>query len=40
MKTAKAVVVSNLISNQRFYIIDEKHHNYWIMPMVRLTIKI
>jgi hypothetical protein len=28
MKTTKAVVVSNLISNQCFYSIDEKHHDY------------
>jgi hypothetical protein len=28
MKRNKAVVVSNLISNQCFYSIDEKHDDY------------
>jgi hypothetical protein len=40
MKTAKAVVVINLIRNQCFYIIDEKYHDYKIMSMFRLIIKI
>ena len=39
MKT-KAVVVINLIRHQCFYNIDEKHYDYKIMPMSRLTIKI
>jgi hypothetical protein len=40
MKTDKAVVVSNLLRNQCFYSIDEKHDDYKIMSMFRLTIKI
>jgi hypothetical protein len=28
MKTTKAVVVSNLIRNKCFYMIDEKHDDY------------
>ena len=40
MKTTKAVVVSNLISNQCFHSIDKKHHEYKIMSMFRLTINI
>jgi hypothetical protein len=40
MKTTKAVVVINLIRIQCFYIIDEKHHDYKIMSMFRLTIEI
>jgi len=40
MKTTKAVVVSNSISKQCFYIIDEKHHEYKIMSMFRTSINI
>ena len=28
MKTTKAIVVSNLTSNQCFYIIDDEYHDY------------
>jgi cytoplasmic iron level regulating protein YaaA (DUF328/UPF0246 family) len=38
MKTTKVVI--NLISNQYFNSIDEKHHNDKIMSMFGLTIKI
>jgi hypothetical protein len=34
MKTTKAMVVSNLISNKCFCIIDEKHDDYTLMSML------
>ena len=40
MNTTKAVILINLMRNQCFYIIDEKHYDNKIMSMFRLTIKI